>query len=80
MVTKQVPGARRVLMMYDKWDRLVLTQDGNLRASNKWLFTKYDALNRPIVTGSFTDARSQALIQADIDNSNRFESVNTSVV
>jgi len=51
MIVKKVPGADKVLMVYDKWDRLVLTQDGNLRDDNKWMFTKYDELNRPIYTG-----------------------------
>ncbi len=44
MIVKQVPGATAVYMMYDKLDRLVLTQDGNLRANNQWLFNKYDSL------------------------------------
>ncbi|WP_421762905.1 DUF6443 domain-containing protein [Ekhidna sp.] len=51
MISKQVPGADPVYMVYDQWDRLVLTQDGNQRASNEWFFTKYDGLNRPVLTG-----------------------------
>jgi len=51
MITKTVPGAKPVYMVYDQWDRLVLTQDGNQRADEDWLFTKYDQLNRPVVTG-----------------------------
>ena len=47
MISKQVPGAGPVYMVYDQWDRLVLTQDANQRstATKYWLFTKYDALN-----------------------------------
>ncbi len=45
-----------VYMVYDKRDRVVLTQDGNLRATNKWMFIKYDAFNRPIYTGIYTNA------------------------
>ena len=56
MTMKKVPGAAVVYMVYDKWDRLVLTQDGNQRAGRQWLFTKYDALNRPILTGFYTHA------------------------
>lgn len=56
MIAKQVPGAKPVFMVYDKWDRLVLTQDGNQRLSNTWLYTKYDTLNRPVVTGLYTNA------------------------
>ena len=51
---KKVPGAGWVYMVYDDRDRLVLTQDAEQRISNKWLFTKYDALNRPVMTGIYT--------------------------
>jgi RHS repeat-associated protein len=56
MVLKQVPGAEPVYMVYDNRDRLILTQDGNQRTGTPstikyWTFTKYDELNRPILTG-----------------------------
>ena len=51
MSHKRVPGADWVYMVYDNRDRLVLTQDGNQRATNLWVFTKYDEFNRPILTG-----------------------------
>ncbi|WP_462249227.1 DUF6443 domain-containing protein [Ekhidna sp.] len=51
MTMKKVPGADSVFMVYDEWDRLVLTQDGVQRQNDHWLFTKYDQLNRPIMTG-----------------------------
>jgi RHS repeat-associated protein len=50
---KRVPGAGWVYMVYDKRDRLVMMQDANQRASNRWTFNKYDALNRPIMTGVY---------------------------
>jgi RHS repeat-associated protein len=55
MTHKKVPGADWVYMVYDDRDRLVLTQDGNQRKTNQWTFTKYDALNRPVMTGLYTD-------------------------
>ena len=55
MVSQQVPGADPVHMVYDAGDRLVLTQDGNQRKKNQWTFTKYDQLNRPIITGLLTN-------------------------
>ncbi len=53
MVLKQVPGAEPVYMVYDIRDRLIVTQDGLQRSVSpyKWTFTKYDELNRPIMTG-----------------------------
>ena len=51
MIIKKVPGAVEVYMVYDTLDRLVMTQDANMRSLNKWMVTVYDILNRPIQTG-----------------------------
>jgi RHS repeat-associated protein len=51
MIMKKVPGAGEVYMVYDRRDRLVMTQDANLRLQDKWLVTLYDFLNRPIQSG-----------------------------
>lgn len=59
MIYKRVPGAKQVEMVYDNWDRLVLSQDGNQRATTKWSFTKYDVLNRPVITGEITNANTR---------------------
>src|SRR5688500_6247560 len=68
MIMKQVPGADPVYMVYDARDRLVLTQDGNQRLDSMWTFTKYDALNRPILTGlKDTVALGLAGMQAVVD-------------
>jgi len=55
MIVKKVPGAGETWMVYDIRDRLVMTQDADLRDSEKWLFTKYDGENRPDSTGFITD-------------------------
>lgn len=57
MIRKKVPGAEEVWMVYDARDRVVMTQDGNLRSTSqkKWLYTLYDTQNRPIATGLMTD-------------------------
>ncbi len=79
MVTKKVPGADSVIMIYDNRDRLILTQDGNQRAGavtaiKYWTFTKYDQLNRPIMTGikdttisTATSEFSRVQMQAVVD-------------
>jgi Leucine-rich repeat (LRR) protein len=54
MIQKKVPGADWVYMVYDNRDRLVMTQDGNQRQLNQWTFTRYDTLNRPIMSGLYT--------------------------
>ncbi|WP_422360231.1 RHS repeat-associated core domain-containing protein [Reichenbachiella sp.] len=70
MIEKQVPGAGTVYMVYDNRDRLVLTQDGNQRVNNQWFFTKYDALNRPVLTGLYTDntRTTRALMQTYVND------------
>jgi RHS repeat-associated protein len=60
MSIKKVPGAQAVYMVYDSRDRLVVTQDGNLRAAGKWMYNKYDALNRLISSGLWTTSKSFA--------------------
>jgi RHS repeat-associated protein len=61
MIMKKVPGAAEVYMVYDRWDRLILTQDGVQRSGNWWRFTKYDRLNRPILTGRHYDGTNVGL-------------------
>ena len=69
MVKKQVPGAGAVYMVYDDRDRLVLAQDANQRELNQWTFTKYDVLNRPVMTGIYTanSKKTQSQMQSDVD-------------
>ncbi|MEI9806770.1 MAG: DUF6443 domain-containing protein [Bacteroidota bacterium] len=55
MILKKVPGAGIVYMIYDARDRVVKTQDSLLRAAHKWMYTLYDGLNRPIISGLITD-------------------------
>ena len=45
-----MPGRQRILGVYDQRGRIVLTQDGNQRTAGRWLYTKYDDLDRPIET------------------------------
>ena len=76
LVIKQLPGADSVAMVYDNRDRLVLMQDGNLRKDKlgnslkRWQFTKYDKLNRPVLTGILTYGSdlSQIQMQGVVDN------------
>jgi RHS repeat-associated protein len=61
MVVKQLPGSNPVYMVYDYCNRLALTQDGNQRVNNQWMFTRYDSLNRPVVSGTFSPTSSLQL-------------------
>ncbi len=69
MVLKKLPGAAPVYMIYDDRDRLVLTQDGNQRNDSSWIFTKYDAFNRPVITGiyNYNDTISLSSMQDTVN-------------
>jgi RHS repeat-associated protein len=56
LVEKKVPGKGWEYMLYDKQDRLVATQDANLRVKGQWLYTKYDQFGRIAITGIGTGA------------------------
>ena len=53
LIEKKIPGKGWEYIVYNKLDQPVMTQDPNLRAQNKWLFTKYDAFGRVAYTGIF---------------------------
>ena len=63
MITKQIPGAAPVEMVYDTRDRLVLSQDGKLAAMGKWLTTFYDEQNRAVMTALYTTSQSAATLR-----------------
>ncbi|MDP2042700.1 DUF6443 domain-containing protein, partial [Algoriphagus sp.] len=54
MITKKLPDKGTEEMVYDLQDRLVAWRDANLAGQNKWLYTKYDALGRMVLTGIVT--------------------------
>lgn len=86
MTIKKVPGADELWMVYDRWDRLVLTQDGNQRLLHNWGFIKYDELNRPIITGLHNDAINVTLdqvnsyVKATESSYSKSEASNTSTI
>jgi|GEM_PF-1117668 len=74
LIVKKVPGTGNadgsggeVHMVYDDLDRLVLSQDAEQRRGDVWSFTKYDALNRPVMTGLWRSDVDRATAQQDVD-------------
>lgn len=67
VIEKYIPGSGWTYMVYDKLDRLLMTQDENMRAKvspeSNWLFTKYDAFNRVIYSGDCRNPNSRIAIQ-----------------
>ncbi|WP_080780248.1 DUF6443 domain-containing protein [Chryseobacterium phocaeense] len=51
LVGKKFPGKGWEYMVYDRQDRLVATQDAELKKKGQWLYIKYDQLGRTAITG-----------------------------
>jgi RHS repeat-associated protein len=53
--------------VYDRRDRVVLSQDENQRRKNQWAYMLYDELNRPVVNGLLNNTASRAALQTQVD-------------
>jgi RHS repeat-associated protein len=74
LVEKKVPGKGWEYMVYNKADRLILSQDTVLKGKGQWLFTKYDQFGRVVYTGISNNSASRASIQNSANvNTNLYE-------
>jgi len=78
MAIKKAPGAAEVWMVYDARDRRVMTQDSLQRLQGKWLYTQYDSLNRPVLTGLWTTSGDRTYHQSQAGNSVSYPSPSSS--
>ena len=67
MTTKKVPGKKPEYMLYDLQDRLVGIQDGEMRQSNKWLYTRYDGIGRVLSTGMASKSQAFGTLQSELN-------------
>lgn len=58
---RTVPAKGVEYIVYDPMNRPVLSQDSNMRASNYWIYIKYDTKNRVINKGEYIDATHTSL-------------------
>ena len=70
LVEKKLPGKGWEYMVYDKQDRIIMTQDTNMKngainwGADLWLFTKYDKFGRVLYTGITTGGDRNEIQQA----------------
>jgi len=72
MTAKMLPGADWVEMVYDMRDRLVLTRDGKLRDENRYQYTEYDDLNRPVIIGFYSSTNSPGYFATILESNANF--------
>lgn len=74
VVEKKIPGKSWEFLVYDKHNRLVLSQDVLLRGTDNnfmkqgWLFTKYDRFGRIVYNGFFANTASRVAMQTALNN------------
>ena len=73
LIEKKIPGKGWEYIVYNKLDQPVLTQDAIQRTNDEWLFMKYDALGRVIMTGIRTSGADRATQQGWTDNLDSYE-------
>lgn len=69
---KRVPGRGKSYIAYDLFDRVVMTQDSNLRQTNQWAFVKYDGQSRPYRSGVITTTLSKDSVIAQAARSSDY--------
>jgi RHS repeat-associated protein len=81
LTQKKLPGKGWEFMVYNNLDQIVLAQDAIQRAkpTQEWIFTKYDALGRVVVTGIYQDAGSMADNSMGTPLLTRLQALQTSV-
>jgi len=76
LVEKKLPGKGWEYMVYDKADRLILSQDTVLKDQGKWMITKYDQFGRVAYTGIIINNSSRQGMQDQLADSVITESRN----
>jgi hypothetical protein len=64
IIESHIPDKGAIYNVYDADDRLVFTQDPNLRSSNRWQFIRYDRLGRELLTGIVSYAGSASTLRS----------------
>ncbi|MEC5171290.1 DUF6443 domain-containing protein, partial [Chryseobacterium nepalense] len=70
LVEKKLPGKGWEYMVYNNADRLIMSQDANMRTSSSWAFTKYDKFGNVAYTGISITSLTRQSIQTNANANN----------
>lgn len=66
---KKLPGKEPEQIVYDSRGRAVFSRDGKQTVDGKWVFTIYDVMNRPIMTGLYNSNATQSQMISSMSSS-----------
>lgn len=72
LVQKKLPGKGWEYKLYNTLDQVVATQDANQRANSQWIYTKYDALGRIVLSGLYSSTSTRPALQSVVDGQTVF--------
>lgn len=64
VIEKHIPNGGFTYIVYDKADRIVLSQDAYQQTLNRWTFQKYDKLSREVLSGELSNTNSRSTFQS----------------
>lgn len=64
MIAKKIPGAGWGYMIYDQRDRVVFSQDANMRGNTQWLTLLYDGLDRLVMKAMMSSTVQEPGLQS----------------
>lgn len=74
LVEKKLPGKGWEFMVYNKANKLVMSQDANMKGLSQWFFVKYDRYGRIVYTGISNNTAGRQTIQNAVNaNSTIYE-------
>ncbi|WP_293917926.1 MULTISPECIES: DUF6443 domain-containing protein [unclassified Sphingobacterium] len=68
IIEKHIPGKGKEEFVYNNNDQVVLSRDANRRAAGEWLFTKYDAFGRIILSGIYSSTENAAALSNQVNS------------
>lgn len=70
LIARKLPGTAEEYSVYDKGGRVVMWQNGNLRASSQWKLNRYDVLGRLTEVKLISHNSARSVLQALFDAGN----------
>lgn len=67
LTEKKIPGKGWEYDVYNRLDQIILSQTPTQQVLGVWMFTKYDAQGRVVMTGDYTTSASRATLQSAAD-------------